>query len=130
MRMPSGLLRASRRSVALPAVFWGQCLSLTMPDPRQVSAQLATSKLTCGLCIVLSQRRGLFGLGSRGRWAFLSHGLVLQNTKGAGVEQRVLQALLAKRFPKIVAQLEKADTSVEVCNHSSRQCSNLQSARL
>ena len=52
------------------------------------------------------------------RWALLSRGLALQNTKGAGVEQRVLQALMAKRFPKIVAQLEKADTSVEVCRHS------------
>lgn len=38
----------------------------------------------------------------------------LQNSKGAGVEQRVLQALMAKRFPKIVAQLERADSSVEV----------------
>ena len=38
-----------------------------------------------------------------------------QNSKGAGVEQRVLQALMAKRFPKIVAQLERADSSVEVC---------------
>ncbi len=37
-----------------------------------------------------------------------------QNSKGAGVEQRVLQALMAKRFPKIVAQLERADSSVEV----------------
>ena len=47
--------------------------------------------------------------------------MVLQNTKGAGVEQRVLQALMAKRFPKIVAQLEKADTSVEVCFCTSSQ---------
>ena len=37
-----------------------------------------------------------------------------QSSKGAGVEQRVLQALMAKRFPKIVAQLERADSSVEV----------------
>lgn len=37
-----------------------------------------------------------------------------QNSKGAGVEQRVLQALMVKRFPKIVAQLERADSSVEV----------------
>ncbi|CAK0782973.1 hypothetical protein CVIRNUC_006168 [Coccomyxa viridis] len=43
---------------------------------------------------------------------------VLENTKGAGVEQRVLQALMAKRFPKIVAQLEKADTSVEEVTRS------------
>ena len=27
----------------------------------------------------------------------------------------MLQALMAKRFPKIVAQLERADSSVEVC---------------
>jgi hypothetical protein len=38
----------------------------------------------------------------------------VQNSKGAGVEQRVLQALMVKRFPKIVAQLERADSSVEV----------------
>ena len=62
-------------------------------------------------------------------WTLLSRGLVLQNTKGAGVEQRVLQALMAKRFPKIVAQLEKADTSVEVCHSSSSQSSSLQSDR-
>ena len=37
-----------------------------------------------------------------------------QSSKGAGVEQRVLQALMAKRFAKVVAQLERADSSVEV----------------
>ena len=41
----------------------------------------------------------------------------------------MLQALMAKRFPKIVAQLEKADTSVEVRKLSPSQCFNLQSAR-
>jgi len=41
--------------------------------------------------------------------------IVLQNSKGAGVEQRVLQALMAKRFLRVVAQLERADSSVEVC---------------
>ena len=45
------------------------------------------------------------------------------------MEQRVLQALMVKRFPKIVAQLEKADTSVEVRNHFAGQCSNVKSAR-
>ena len=69
------------------------------------------------------------GAGFRNGRTLLSQGLVLQNTKGAGVEQRVLQALMAKRFPKIVAQLEKADTSVEVRKLSSSQCFNLQSAR-
>ena len=34
----------------------------------------------------------------------------------------MLQALMAKRFPKIVAQLEKADTSVEVRHCCSSHC--------
>jgi hypothetical protein len=37
----------------------------------------------------------------------------MQNMKGPGVEQRVLKALLAKRCPKIVAQLERAETPLE-----------------
>lgn len=48
------------------------------------------------------------------RGCMLKHLVSAQNSKGAGVEQRVLQALMAKRFPKIVAQLEMADTSVVV----------------
>jgi hypothetical protein len=34
----------------------------------------------------------------------------MQNTRGAGVEQRVLEALLAKRLPKVAGHLAAAET--------------------
>lgn len=40
-------------------------------------------------------------------------GVHVQNMKGPGVEQRVLRALLAKRCPKVLAQLERAETPLE-----------------
>lgn len=43
----------------------------------------------------------------------LPHSCVLQNTKGPGVEQRVLDALLTKRCPKAMAQLARTETPLE-----------------